>query len=112
MSLADERCVVPLPKARGRLDEAGVAALLPEVPGFSVEAGMLRATFPFPTFLDAIAFVQRVAELAEAEDHHPDIDIRHRSVTLALVTHDVGGLSRNDFVLAAKVSRLARPGLA
>ncbi|MBL8718157.1 MAG: 4a-hydroxytetrahydrobiopterin dehydratase [Myxococcales bacterium] len=106
MSLVDERCVVPLPRATGKLDEAQAAALLAEVPGFRIEGGMLRRTFEFATFLAGIAFVQRVAELAEAENHHPDIDVRYK-VELALVTHDVGGLSRNDFIVAAKATRLA-----
>ena len=107
MSLVDERCVVPLPKATGKLDEAQAAALLTEVPGFRIEGGMLRRTFEFATFPAGIAFVQRVAELAEAENHHPDIDVRYTKVELALVTHDVGGLSRNDFIVAAKATRLA-----
>ena len=106
MSLADEHCVVPLPKATGRLDDAAIHALLPEVPGFTVEGGALRRTFTFKTFAEGIAFVQRVATLADAEDHHPDIDIRYTRVTLSLVTHDVGGISRNDFVVAARASAL------
>jgi len=107
LSLLDERCVVPLPRATGKLDDTAAQALLAEVPGFRIEGGKLRRTFVFPTFLAGIAFVQRVAELAEAEDHHPDIDIRYTAVELALTTHEVGGLSRNDFVLAAKATRLA-----
>ena len=63
--------------------------------------GELSRTFEKPTFVDAIAFVRQVAELAEAQQHHPDIDIRYRKVTLKLVTHDAGGLTWRDTKLAA-----------
>ena len=63
-------------------------------------------TFLFPTFLEAIEFVKKVAELAEREDHHPDIDIRFSKVILDLMTHAIGGLSENDFIMAAKVDKM------
>jgi 4a-hydroxytetrahydrobiopterin dehydratase len=70
------------------------------------EGGMIRRTYEFPAFLTGIAFVERVAQAAEAADHHPDIDIRWRKVTLALVTHDAGGLTSRDTKLAAEADRL------
>ena len=60
-------------------------------------------TFELPTFPDAIAFVGRIAERAEAADHHPDLDIRYRKVRVALSTHDAGGLTELDFDLAAEI---------
>jgi 4a-hydroxytetrahydrobiopterin dehydratase len=60
----------------------------------------LRRTFEFPLFLAGIDFVQKIARLAEAADHHPDIDIRWRKVTVALTTHDAGGLTFRDTDLA------------
>lgn len=68
---------------------------------------MLRRTYRFPSFQAAIAFVNAVADAAEAADHHPDIDIRFRKVTLVLTTHDVNGLTVKDFALAAEADRLA-----
>ena len=53
-----------------------------------------------------MAFVNAVADIAESEDHHPDITIRYRRVTLTLTTRAIGGLSENDFILAAKIDRL------
>jgi 4a-hydroxytetrahydrobiopterin dehydratase len=70
------------------------------------EGGMLRRTYEAPSFLAGIEFVSRVARAAEAEDHHPDIDIRWRKVTLALVTHDAGGLTWRDTKLAAEADTL------
>jgi 4a-hydroxytetrahydrobiopterin dehydratase len=75
-------------------------------PGWQHEGGMIRRTYEAPTFLAGIAFVNKVAQAAEAADHHPDIDIRWRKVTLALVTHDAGGLTSRDTRLADEADRL------
>jgi 4a-hydroxytetrahydrobiopterin dehydratase len=68
--------------------------------------GALRRTVQLPSFAAAIAFVNRVAELAEAENHHPDIDIRYRTVTIAWTTHSAGGITERDRELAARTERL------
>lgn len=69
--------------------------------------GALERTFELPSFAAAIAFVNRVAELAEAEDHHPDIAISYRRVTLRFVTHSAGGITERDHRLAARCDELA-----
>ena len=79
---------------------------LAQHPEWKLEGGMIRRTYEAPTFLKGIDFVQRVAQAAEAADHHPDIDIRWRKVTLALVTHDAGGLTSRDTKLAAEADVL------
>jgi 4a-hydroxytetrahydrobiopterin dehydratase len=73
------------------LDESELAAALVEHPGWYVEAGKLRARRELPSFLAGIRFVIEVAQIAEELDHHPDIDIRWRTVTVAVNTHDSGG---------------------
>jgi len=68
----------------------------------------ISRTFEFKDFPSAIAFVQRVAEVAERSWHHPDIDVRWNKVTLTLTTHDAGGLTKKDFALARRIEALAR----
>ena len=63
--------------------------------------------FELPSFPAAIEFVDRLAELAESEDHHPDIDIRYRRVTVRWTTHSAGGVTEKDRELAARTSALA-----
>jgi 4a-hydroxytetrahydrobiopterin dehydratase len=66
----------------------------------------LERTFELPTFPDAIAFVNRVAELAEAENHHPDISVSYKKVTLRWTTHSEGGITERDEDLARRSAEL------
>lgn len=66
----------------------------------------LRRQFKFKDFKESIAFVNKVAEVAEKEGHHPDIYIFYNKVQIDLFTHAVGGLSENDFIMASKINRL------
>jgi 4a-hydroxytetrahydrobiopterin dehydratase len=88
-----------------RLDEAGIAAALRQTPGWERAGAEITRTYRFRDFREALAFVNRVGELAERAAHHPDIDIRYHTVTLALTTHDAGGLTANDFDLARSIDR-------
>jgi 4a-hydroxytetrahydrobiopterin dehydratase len=83
-----------------RLDEPGIAEALRRTPGWERVGAEIRRTYRFHDFREALAFVNRVGHLAETAGHHPDIDIRYSAVTLALTTHDAGGLSAKDFDLA------------
>ncbi len=62
--------------------------------------------FKFKNFKEAMVFVNKIADLAESEGHHPDINIVYNKVQLNLFTHAVGGLSENDFIMAAKINRI------
>jgi len=77
------------------------------LPGWKIDSGELVKTFAFSDFRQALAFVNRVGDAAEAAGHHPDIDIRYNRVRLALVTHDAGGLTVKDFDLASGINILA-----
>lgn len=74
------------------------------VPGWRLLAGRLTREFEFADFVAAMAFVNRIASLAEAAGHHPDIDIRYNRVLLGLETHDANGITEKDFDLAAHAS--------
>ncbi|OHA68641.1 MAG: 4a-hydroxytetrahydrobiopterin dehydratase [Candidatus Wildermuthbacteria bacterium RIFCSPLOWO2_01_FULL_47_18] len=63
----------------------------------------IKKQFKFKDFKEAMAFVNKIAEIAEKEGHHPDITINYNRVTIELSTHSIGGLSENDFILAAKI---------
>lgn len=86
-----------------RLDESEVARRLASLPGWERRGQEIVRSFEFAGFREALAFVNRVGELAEAMNHHPDVDLRYSKVTLALTTHDAGGLTARDFDLAARI---------
>ncbi|GJF17114.1 putative pterin-4-alpha-carbinolamine dehydratase [Mycolicibacterium cyprinidarum] len=88
------------------LTDDQIEAALPELDGWELSEGALRRSIKFPTFLDGIEAVRRVGEHAEAQDHHPDIDIRWRTVTFALVTHSEGGITDKDVAMAGDISRI------
>ena len=90
-----------------RLDDAAIEARLSGLAGWSRAGDEIRKEFKRASFPAAIAFVVQVGFLAEAADHHPDIDIRWRTVHLALTTHDAGGLTARDFDLAEQIDEAA-----
>jgi 4a-hydroxytetrahydrobiopterin dehydratase len=85
-------------------DEVDAAAA--QLDGWQRIDGALRRSVTFPSFLDGIEAVRRVAEHAERADHHPDIDIRWRTVTFALVTHSQGGITDQDVQMAREIERI------
>jgi 4a-hydroxytetrahydrobiopterin dehydratase len=85
------------------LPDERIAERLTGLPGWERRGDEIVKTFELPSFPAAIAFVTRIAERAEAADHHPDLDIRYRKVTVALSTHDAGGLTDKDFDLAEEI---------
>jgi 4a-hydroxytetrahydrobiopterin dehydratase len=88
------------------LTDEQVDAALPDLNGWKRAEGALRRSIKFPTFLAGIDAVRQVAEHAESEDHHPDIDIRWRTVTFALVTHSEGGITNKDIAMARDIDRI------
>ena len=85
------------------LSDAQIRKALPELHGWRFSRGALRCEFRFETFPKALQFVAQVGRMAEAANHHPDIDIRYSLVRLALSTHDVGGVSERDLALARAI---------
>ncbi len=84
-----------------------IKTLMKRVPEWETDQKSIDRVFEFDDFSQAIDFVNAVAEIAEEEDHHPDIDIRWNKVRLSLSTHSEGGLTELDFQLARKIDTLA-----
>jgi len=95
------------------IEASEVPRLLAQLPGWAVEEAeghqLLTGRFKFKGFMPAIDFVNRIAPIAEAEAHHPDLLVGWGYVTVRLWTHAAGGLTDNDFILAAKVDQVESP---
>jgi 4a-hydroxytetrahydrobiopterin dehydratase len=106
-ALIDQHCA-PLPPATPCLTPAQWQALLGQIdPAWSVIDGHhLERRYRLPDFASGLALVNRIGALAEAQDHHPDLLLGWGRVEITLWTHSVGGLSHNDFILAAHIDRL------
>lgn len=112
MDLSQKHCI-PCEAGTPALTNGEEDRLLKEVPSWillretaQIHVHKLRKQFKFKNFTQAIWFVNKVAEIAEAEGHHPDIYIFYNKVQLDLYTHAVGGLSENDFILASKIEKI------
>ena len=88
------------------IDPSNLDNFAKKVPEWEIEGESISRTFEFDEFMDAIEFVNSVAEISEEAQHHPDIDIRFNTVTLVLTTHDLGGLTKSDFDVAGRVDNL------
>lgn len=106
MDLADRHCK-RLPKGTPPLGPAETQQLANHVPSWRIEDGQLARDFEFRDFRCALDFLVRAAVVAETEQHHPDLHLTgYRKVRIGTTTHSVGGLSENDFILAARIDRL------
>jgi 4a-hydroxytetrahydrobiopterin dehydratase len=86
------------------------AALAGDLSAWHQDGGAITREVEAPSFLEGITLVQRVAEAAEAMDHHPDVDIRYTTVTFTLSTHSEGGITAKDLDLAGRIDRLTHAG--
>jgi 4a-hydroxytetrahydrobiopterin dehydratase len=107
MKLEEQRCTSTI--GATPLSGRQVDGLLPQVPGWTLSGRELRREFKLKDFRHALELVDAVAAIADEQDHHPDIHISYNRVALVLTTHKIGGLSMNDFILAARINLL--PGL-
>jgi 4a-hydroxytetrahydrobiopterin dehydratase len=105
--LLDKKCV-PCEGGTPPLNSEQIAELMKEVNGWMVvEDKKIEKDFKFKNFKEAISFINRIAEIAESEGHHPDLNLHNwNKVKITLWTHAIKGLSENDFILAAKIDAL------
>ena len=85
------------------LDDLEIRRRLDQISGWTRDGDSIRKTYTLDSFPEAIAFVNRIAELAERANHHPDIDVRYDRVGCTLSTHSEGGLTAKDFDLAVQI---------
>jgi 4a-hydroxytetrahydrobiopterin dehydratase len=92
------------------LIDSEIDKALVELPGWtrsaSAKVNTIQRVFEFPDFVRAMQFVNKVAEAAESANHHPDIDIRYNKVTMALTSHDSGGVTNRDIKMAKKINEI------
>ncbi len=88
------------------LSEEEIAIRLESLNNWQRDENMITCFFKFGRFSEGIDFVRRVAEIADNVDHHPDIDIRFTNIKLSLCSHDAGGITEKDFMLAERINSL------
>jgi 4a-hydroxytetrahydrobiopterin dehydratase len=106
MALADKKCVACEGGVKP-LSEEESRKMLAETLGWEIVDNQITRTFKFANFVEAMDFANKITTIAEEENHHPDLHISWGKVKVDLSTHKVGGLTENDFILAAKINKLA-----
>jgi len=91
------------------LSEADIQQALQKLPGWKKNGNAIERVFQFSNFVEAMQFVNQIAEAAEAINHHPDMHISYSKVTLVLVSHDSGGVTQRDIRMAGKINEIAAP---
>ncbi|MFA7315819.1 MAG: 4a-hydroxytetrahydrobiopterin dehydratase [Candidatus Paceibacterota bacterium] len=108
MNLLDQKCV-PCEGGVDPMTKADAEAMLDfHIPDWTLsdDAKYISKKFTFKDFKEALKFVNKTGEIAESEGHHPDIELGWGKVKITLTTHAIGGLSQNDFIVAAKINAL------
>lgn len=107
MDLAKKRCA-PCTGETPRVAPDEVERRLGSLPGYEADSrvGTISKTYEFADFYETMAFVNAVAYVAHAEDHHPELSVSYSRCTVTYSTHAIGGLSENDFICAAKIEAL------
>ncbi|MBI5642928.1 MAG: 4a-hydroxytetrahydrobiopterin dehydratase [Deltaproteobacteria bacterium] len=108
MRLSEENCE-PVKTGQHPVPYNEAKEFAREVPEWNLRDTSLEREYRFKDFGESMGFVNKVAEVAESQAHHPDIFISYNKVHLSISTHKIGGLSRNDFILAARIDHLGVP---
>jgi 4a-hydroxytetrahydrobiopterin dehydratase len=103
-SLAGASCVDA--RTLTALSTEDIQSHLAALPGWSIEGGEIAKTFKFKNYYETLAFVNALAWIAHRQDHHPDLSVHYNHCRVAFSTHAIGGISRNDFICAAKIETL------
>ncbi len=104
-NLTQKRCL-PCEGGVSKLTSSEIQEFLKQISAWCLEGEKIHKTFQFKNFLEAMKFVNQMAEIAEQEGHHPDFSVHYNKVDIFIWTHAIGGLSENDFILAAKIDQI------
>lgn len=107
MELTKKKCI-SCEAGTPPLKEEEINKLLEQIPTWTLKDGHLYKKFKFKNFAEAMKFVNKIAEIAENEGHHPDFSVHYNKVEIELWTHAINGLSENDFIVAAKIDKLTQ----
>ena len=105
MDLTKKKCM-PCEAGTPSLNESEINKILKQIPSWTLKDKHLFKKFKFNNFVEAMKFVNAVAEIAEREGHHPDFSVHYNKVEIEIWTHAISGLSENDFILAAKIDKI------
>ena len=105
MDLTKKKCVA-CEGGMPSLKKSRINDLVKLVPKWSLKKEHLCRNFKFKNFVEAMKFINSVAEIAEQEGHHPDFSVHYSKVEIELWTHAINGLSENDFIIAAKINKI------
>ncbi len=105
MELIEKKCV-PCEGGTPPLTMEQVQGYLKKLDGWLLKDNRIKKEYRFKTYMDGLNFVYAVGQLAEDEGHHPDIFIGYKKVRITLTTYSIGGLSENDFIMAAKIDEI------
>lgn len=104
-ALAEHKCV-PCKGGTPPLSHEEALKLLEQTPGWELKENHIEKTFQFPNFIEGMKFANRITKVIEEQDHHPDLYISWGKVRIEYSTHAIGGLSVNDFIMAAKINEI------
>jgi 4a-hydroxytetrahydrobiopterin dehydratase len=104
-TLVDGHCL-PLPPGTKALTRGEIDSLLKQVQGWTYDGKVISKTYSFKNYYETMAFVNAIAWIAHREDHHPDLAVGYNRCRVEFSTHSIGGISRNDFICAARIERL------
>jgi 4a-hydroxytetrahydrobiopterin dehydratase len=106
MDLTQKKCK-PCEGGVPAMSEEQANELLKQVPSWKIKDWRVQKEFKFKNFIEAMEFVNKVADIAEQEQHHPDISISYSKVSIKTWTHAINGLSENDFIIVAKIDEIS-----
>lgn len=107
MNLIQKKCI-PCEAGTPPLKEEEIKKLLGQISAWALKDEHLYKKFKFKNFVEAMKFINKVAEIAENEGHHPDFSVHYNKVEIELFTHAINGLSENDFIVAAKIDNIMK----